>query len=216
MSQIQKILYEGKHFYIQREGTQIVAITRASATEYSRLDIKTKKAIHWYARKMCERIYHRFRNKEAPLEIVCLGSAAGAIPYELLSHYSKAHLTCVDIDYESLYVIQNSILKEFEPRVSFYEGDARQFLSTVNADTIDIVLNDLFTEQDSPPFIHTQTFLRSIFRCLKTQGLYLANTISDTIEYTHGSSIEKIGYDVERFSKKQEGVTNIVYEAVKD
>jgi spermidine synthase len=215
MSEPQKILYQGKEFYIQREGTQIVAITRTSATEYSRLDIKTKKAVHWYARKICDRIYYHYRNEDRPLEILCLGSSMGAIPYELLSHYPKSRVTCVDIDSESLYVAQNSVLKEFEGRVVYYEGDAKNFVLTANSDSFDIIINDLFTEQDSPPFIHTQTFLRAIFRCLKPQGLYFANTITDTFEFTHGIAIEKIGYDVERFSKKKEGLSNIIYESKK-
>lgn len=216
MSEPQKILYEGKDFYIQREGTQIVAITRESATEYSRLDIKTKKAIHWYARKICDQIYHFFRDVERPLEILCLGSAMGAIPYELLSHYPKARVSCVDIDGESLHVLQASILKEFTGRVVYYEGDAKNFVLTAQSDSFDIIINDLFTEQDSPPFIHTGSFLRATFRCLKDQGLYLANTITDTFEFTHGIAIEKIGYDVERATKKKEGMTNIVYQVVKN
>ncbi len=216
MSEPQKILYEGKEFYIQREGTQIVAITRLSATEYSRLDIKTKKATHWYARKMCERIYYHFPDKDEPITILCLGSAMGAVPYELLSAYPNAHITCVDIDWESIYVMEKSILKEFEKRVTYFEGDARVFLQRCNPESFDIVLNDLFTEQDSPPFIHSNSFLRSIFRCLKHQGVYLANTITDVFEFTHGTAIEKIGYDVERFSKKKEGISNIIYEVLKD
>ncbi len=216
MSEPQKILYEGKEFYIQREGTQIVAITRTSATEYSRLDIKTKKAIHWYARKMCDRIYYHFRDEDKPLEILCLGSSMGAIPYELLSHYKHARLTCVDIDSESLYVAQNSVLKEFQDRVVYYEGDAKNFVLTANSDSFDIIINDLFSEQTSPPFIHSNSFLRAIFRCLKDEGLYLANTITNTFEFTHAIAIEKIGYDVERFTKKKEGITNIVYESLKN
>jgi spermidine synthase len=216
MSEIQKILYEGKDFYIQREGTQIVAITRVSATEYSRLDIKTKKAVHWYARKMCERIYYHFPDKDEPIRILCLGTAMGAIPYELLSHYPKASVTCVDIDWESLYVMEKSILKEFEGRVSYVEQDARLFVHECRPASYDIILNDIFTEQDSPPFVHSNAFLRSVFRCLKHQGLYLANTITDVFEFTHGTAIEKIGYDVERFPKKKEGVSNIVYEVLKD
>jgi SAM-dependent methyltransferase len=216
MSEPQKILYEGKEFYIQREGTHLVAITLGSATEYSRLDIKTKKAMHWYARKICDRIYHFFRNEEKPLEILCLGSAMGAIPYELLSHYPKARVSCVDIDRESLYIAQQAVLKEFEGRVTYYEGDAKNFVLTVNPDSYDILINDLFTEQDSPPFIHSQSFLRACFRCLKQKGLYFANTISDTFEFTHGTAIEKIGYDTVRYTKRKEGITNIVYEAIKD
>jgi spermidine synthase len=216
MSEPQKILYEGKEFYIQREGTQIVAITRLSGTEYSRLDIKTKRATHWYARKLCERIYYHFPDKQEAITILCLGSAMGAVPYELLSAYPNAHVTCVDIDWESIYVMKKSILKEFEGRVSYFEGDARVFLEKANGESFDLILNDLFTEQDSPPFIHSNTFLRSLFRCLKHQGVYLANTISDVFEFTHGTAIEKIGYDVVRFSKKKEGVSNIVYEVLKD
>ena len=216
MSDIQKILYEGKEFYIQREGTQIVAITRLSATEYSRLDIKTKKAVHWYARKICERIYYHFPDRQEAIHILCLGSAMGAVPYELLSAYPNAHVTCVDIDWESIYILEKSILKEFEKRVTYFEGDARVFLQQCNPETFDIVLNDLFTEQESPPFIHSNSFLRSTFRCLKHQGLYFANTITNVFEFTHGTALEKIGYDVERFTKKKEGVSNIIYEVLKD
>jgi spermidine synthase len=216
MSEPQKILYEGKEFYIQREGTQIVAITRLSGTEYSRLDIKTKRATHWYARKLCERIYYHFPDKRESITILCLGSAMGAVPYELLSQYPNAHVTCVDIDWESIYVMEKSILKEFEKRVTYFEGDARIFLQESQPERFDIVINDLFTEQHSPPFIHSNSFLRSALRCLKHQGLYFANTITDVFEFTHGTAIEKIGYDVERFSKKKEGVSNIIYEVLKD
>lgn len=214
MNKEQKIIYEGKDFFIQREGTQLVAITRLSSTEYSRLDIKTKKAVHWYARKMLDRIYFWFREKEAPLHLLCLGSAMGAVPYEFLTNYPNAKVTCVDIDHESIYVIQKSILKEFENRVFYFEGDARSFLAQTK-DRFEIVLNDMFTEQDSPPFIHSLSFLRSVFSCLKPQGLYLANTITDVFDFTHGVAIEKIGYDTERFTKKKIGLSNIIYEARK-
>jgi spermidine synthase len=140
----------------------------------------------------------------------------GAVPYELLTAYPNARVTCVDIDWESIYVMEKSVLKEFEKRVSYFEGDARVFLQKCLPETFDIILNDLFTEQDSPPFIHSNSFLRSMLRCLKHQGLYLANTITDVFEFTHGTAIEKIGYDVERFSKKKEGVSNIIYEVLKD
>ena len=216
MSEPQKVLYEGKDFYIQREGTQIVALTRASATEYSRLDIKTRKAVHWYARKMCERIYHYYRDTEEPLEFLILGLAMGAVPYELLSHYKNARVVCVDIDKESLFVAQNAVLKEFQGRVVYYEGDAKNFVQTANSDSFDIIINDLFSEQQSPPFIHSNSFLRSTFRCLKQNGLYLANTITNTFEFTHGIAIERLGYDVERYTKKKEGITNIVYVVAKE
>ena len=216
MSEVNKILYKGKEFYIQREGTQIAAITHNTATEYSRLDVKTKRAVHWYARKICDRIYYHFPDKEEAFDILCLGSAMGAIPYELLSYYPKCHITCVDIDWESIYVMEKSILKEFVGRVTYFEGDARLFLQQCSPESFDIILNDLFTEQDSPPFIHSNAFLRSIFHCLKHEGLYFANTITDVFEFTHGIAIEKIGYEVERFTKKKEGMSNIIYEVLKD
>lgn len=216
MSKDQGVIYEGNDFYIKKEGTQLVAITRSTTTEYSRLDIKTKKAIHWYARKMCERIYYWFPREEQPLHILCLGSAMGALPYELLSHYPTSTVTCVDIDHESLYVIEKSVLKEFGSRVLYYEGDARLFLEEAGKESFDIVINDLFTEQSSPPFIHSLPFLRSIFHILKPEGLYLANTITNVFDYSHSTAIEKVGYDTQRFSKRSEGRSNIVYEARKD
>jgi hypothetical protein len=210
-----KVLFNGTHFQILQEGTQLVALTKSSATEYSRLDIKTKKAVHWYARKICDRIYYHFRNTEAPLQICCLGSAMGAIPFELLVHYPNAQVTCVDIDSESLYVLENSILKSFGTRVTYDNMDAREFVKELFVDEFNIIINDLFSEQESPPFIHSNSFLRDVFRGLKPQGLYFANTITNTFEFTHGIAIEKIGYDVERFSKKKEGISNIIYESKK-
>lgn len=215
MSEPQKILYEGKNFYIQREGNQIVAITRLSATEYSRLDVQAKRATHWYARTICDFVYKQYKNKEEPLKILCLGSAMGALPYELLSEYKNAIVTCVDIDWESIYILEKSILKEFENRVEYFTGDAREFLQESDTEEFDIIINDLFTEQDSPPFIHSQTFLRSLFRSLKHHGFYFANTISDAFVMTHGIAIEKIGYSFERFLRNK-GKTNIVYVSKKD
>ncbi len=211
-----KVVFNGTHFQILQEGTQLVAITKSGQTEYSRLDIKTQKAVHWYARKICDRIYYSFRDTDAPLQICCLGSAMGAIPFELLLHYPKAQVTCVDIDSESLFVLENSILKSFGPRVVYDNMDAREFVKELYTNEFDIIINDLFSEQNSPPFIHTFPFLRDIFRGLKPKGVYFANTITNTFEFTHGIAIEKIGYDVERFTKKKEGITNIIYESVKN
>ena len=210
-----KVLFNGTHFQILQEGTQLVAVTKKTQTEYSRLDIKTKKAVHWYARKICDRIYYHFRNTDAPLQICCLGSAMGAIPFELLVQYPNAQVTCVDIDSESLFVLENSILKSFGQRVVYDNMDAREFVKELYTNEFDIIINDLFSEQDSPPFIHTTSFLRDIFHGLKPRGLYFANTITDTFEFTHGIAIEKLGYDVERFSKKKEGLSNIIYEVLK-
>jgi spermidine synthase len=210
-----KLLFNGAHFEIIQEGTQLVALTKKTQTEYSRLDIKTKKAVHWYARKICDRILYYFRNPERPLQICCLGSAMGAIPFELLVHYPNSQVTCVDIDSESLFVLENSILKSFGSRVIYDNMDAKEFVKELDLNEFDIIINDLFSEQDSPPFIHSNSFLRDVFRGIKPQGLYFANTITDTFEFTHGIAIEKIGYTVERFTKKREGLTNIIYEALK-
>jgi 2-polyprenyl-3-methyl-5-hydroxy-6-metoxy-1,4-benzoquinol methylase len=210
-----KVLFNGTHFQVLQEGTQLVAVTKKTQTEYSRLDLKTNKSIHWYARKICDRISYFFRNSDAPLQICCLGSAMGAIPFELLVQYPKAEVTCVDIDSESLFVLEHSILKSFGKRVVYENMDAREFVKELYTNEFDIIINDLFSEQDSPPFIHSSSFLRDIFRGLKPKGVYFANTITDTFEFTHGIAIERLGYDVERYTKKKEGITNIVYEALK-
>lgn len=216
MSEIKKILYEGKEFVIQQEGTELVAITKKTGTEYSRLDMKTKKAVHWYARKICDRIYYHYRDFDTHLNICCLGSAMGAIPFELLNKYPNAEITCVDIDYESLYILEHSILKPFANRVVYEQMNAKDFVKELESNEFDIIINDLFSEQTTPPFVHTSSFLRDVFRGLKHEGLYFANTITDTFEFTHGIAIEKIGYTVERFTKRPQGMTNIVYEVIKD
>jgi spermidine synthase len=98
----------------------------------------------------------------------------------------------------------------------FEEMDAKLFANELETNEFDIIINDLFSEQESPPFIHSNSFLRNVFRGLKPKGVYFANTISNTFEFTHGTMIEKIGYDVQRFTKVPQGISNIVYEVVKD
>jgi spermidine synthase len=209
------LLFEGNTIEIYQEGPELVAKTKGKGLEYSRLNLQTNKATHWYARTICDRILSRYPKKEQPLRICCLGTSMGAIPYELLHSYPKAKITCVDIDAESLYILKHSILKSFGSRVHYKEMDAKDFLKTVEPNTFDIVINDLFSEDESPEFINTEIFLQTLWTILKSKGLYFANTYTDRLDLTHGSLLEERGFHVKRYSMYPTGKTNVIYEAGK-
>lgn len=139
----------------------------------------------------------------------------GAIPYELLHSYRQAKVTCVDIDAESLYILEHSILKQFGKRVQYKVMDAKHFVSTVEPRSFDIVINDLFSEDESPEFINTEAFLQTVWTILKGKGLYLANVYTDTFNVTHGSHLKARGFQIERYVMYPLGKTNVIYKAVK-
>lgn len=208
------LLFQGTTIQIHQEGPELVATTKGKGLEYSRLNLQTKKATHWYARTICDRIDSLFPRKDQPLRICCLGTSMGAIPYELLHSYPKAKITCVDIDTESLYLLKHSILQAFGTRVLYKEMDAKDFVRTMKPHSVDIVINDLFSEDESPGFIHDDAFLQPIWTSLRTKGVYFANVYTDTLDLTHGSRLQKQGFTVQRYPMYPYGKTNVIYEAV--
>ena len=204
------ILFRGNTIDIYQEGPELVAITKGNNLEYSRLNVKSKKATHWYAQKICDKILEAFPKKQMSLNICCLGSSMGAIPYELLHTYQKAVITCVDIDKESIFIAKHSILKMFGNRVTYKEMDANEFVKKVPAKTFDIVINDMFFEDKSPQFINTHEFIKAIWNILKPKGYYFANTYTDTLDMTHDTLLKQNGFRVERHARYPTGTSNIV------
>jgi spermidine synthase len=209
------LLFRGTTIDIYQEGPELVAKTKGKGLEYSRLNLETKKATHWYARRICDTIASHFPKKQQSIHICCLGTSMGAIPYELLHSYRQAKVTCVDIDAESLYILEHSILKQFGKRVQYKVMDAKHFVSTVEPRSFDIVINDLFSEDESPEFINTEAFLQTVWTILKGKGLYLANVYTDTFNVTHGSHLKARGFQIERYVMYPLGKTNVIYKAVK-
>jgi 2-polyprenyl-3-methyl-5-hydroxy-6-metoxy-1,4-benzoquinol methylase len=208
------LVFRGNEIDIYQIGPELLAITREKGLEYSRLNLQTKKATHWYARIICDKIISFFPKKQT-LHICCLGSSMGAIPYELLASFPNAEVTCVDIDKESLYILQHSILKPFGNRVLYKEIDANHFVKKMESNRYDIVINDLFSEDISPPFIHTETFIQNIWNIIKPKGIYFANTYTDSFDTTHESLLKMRGFHVKKYLRYPIGKTNIVFEGVK-
>ena len=208
-------LFTGKYIEIIQEGPELVALTRGKGLEYSRLNLQTKRATHWYARLINDRIYIEYPNKNQALSICCLGSSMGAIPYELLYEYPNSKVVCVDIDLESLYILEYSILKSFGKRVLYKDMDAKEFVETMKQHSYDIIINDLFSEDESPEFVNTKSFLQRIWNGLKPTGFYFANTYTDHFDTTHGSLLEQTGFHVLRYPYRNTGKTNVIYEAKK-
>ncbi|MFO0942279.1 MAG: peptide chain release factor N(5)-glutamine methyltransferase [Pirellulales bacterium] len=85
------------------------------------------------------------------LEIVDVGTGSGAIAVSIAKHYSKCHMTAVDISPAALSVAQRNAQRHglTEDRIKFVEGD---LLSWCNADQkFDLILSN-------PPYVSTDEF----------------------------------------------------------
>lgn len=206
-----KPVFYGKEFNIYQEGPELVALTNSTEVEYSRLNVETKKASHWYARHICDRIYAMYPKRTMSLKICCLGSAMGAIPFELLHAYPNCHITCVDIDPESILVLKKSLLKPFANRVRYVLGDAEQFVQKMKSKTYHVIINDLFSEFESPPFVHTREFVLKCLNSLKPSGVYFANTFSDASGGPHKTLLNSLDIPFLMTSEHQQNLSNVVY-----
>lgn len=209
---MKNLLYNGGEFIIVQDGNDIVSITKKEDIEYSRLDVKEGKAKHWYARQIMDFLYQKYGNKK-PISVLFLGVALGAMPYELLRHNDLARAVCVDIDPESVFLVQQSILKQFGERAVVVQEDAKTFVSRIPPKSFDVVVVDIFSQDRTPAFLQEKPFLQNCFRLLKPNGSYVANIIAQSSDMSYGIVLRSFANQVHRIARDPQGKTNIVYMA---
>jgi spermidine synthase len=209
---MKNLLYDGAEFIIVQDGNDIVSITKKEDIEYSRLDVKEGKAKHWYARQIMDFLYEKY-GKQKPISVLFLGVALGAMPYELLRQNGVATAVCVDIDPESVFLVQKSILKQFGERALVVQEDAKTFVSRIPAKSFDAVVVDIFSQDRTPAFLQEKSFLQNCFRLLKPNGAYVANIIAQSSDMSYGIVLRSFANQVHRVARDPQGKTNIVYMA---
>ena len=205
------IIYRAKEFYLKKEGDDLVSYTHNNQ-EYSRLDTKTGKSNNWYSTVLCNRIIEKLKEKKNAT-VCMLGGAGGAMSYELLTYLPNVKVTTVDIDAESIKVLNEVILKKFGRRSEGVAADAKAFINRVKPGSFDVIVVDIFIEHIVPPFVKTKTFTKACLRALKPGGSLLTNIISDASDSSYGDLLVSLGLEVFTIKEREEGPVNLLYEA---
>lgn len=125
--------------------------------EYSRINLESKKAKHWYARQICNTIskYIEVNNLfETKIDILVMGVALGSIIIELLNDYPNVFITGIDISNEYFeFVKSNSDIR----RLKLIKQDAMMYINYSN-EIYDIVVCDIFNGINLPNFILNSKF----------------------------------------------------------
>lgn len=205
------IIYRGKEFYLKKEGDDFVSYTHKHQ-EYSRLDTKTGKSNNWYSTVLCNRIVEKLSEKKNA-SVCMLGGAGGAMSYELLTYLPNVKVTTVDIDAESIKVLNEVILKKFGRRSEGIAEDAKTFIAKVKPGSFDVIVIDIFIEHFVPPFVKTKSFTKACLRALKPGGSLLTNIISDASDTVYGDLLISLGLQVFTIKQDEEGLVNLLYES---
>jgi len=207
------IFYRGKDFYLKREGDDLVSYTHNNQ-EYSRLDVKTGKSNNWYSTVLCNRIIEKLKGKKNAT-VCMLGGAGGAMSYELLTYLPNVKVTTVDIDAESIKLLNEVILKKFGRRSEGVAADAKAFINRMKPGSFDVIVIDIFIEHNVPPFVMTKAFTKACLRALKPEGSLLTNIISDSSDKKYGDLLLSLGLEVFTIRQGEGGLVNLLYEVVK-
>jgi 2-polyprenyl-3-methyl-5-hydroxy-6-metoxy-1,4-benzoquinol methylase len=163
--------------------------------EYSRINLESKKAKHWYARQICNTIskYIEVNNLfETKIDILVMGVALGSIIIELLNDYPNVFITGIDISNEYFeFVKSNSDIR----RLKLIKQDAMMYINYSN-EIYDIVVCDIFNGINLPNFILNSKFLYQINKILKSNGLFIMNTINVTKDRLHNKLSESFGSNI--------------------
>ena len=209
---MRKTLFEGKDFRIEQSGNDIISLTKKEGIEYSRFDMKEGRAKHWYARQMLDFLYSKYGYMK-PISVLFLGAALGAMPYELLRQNPNATVVCVDIDPESVLLLNQAILKPFGRRSQVVQEDAKKFVAVIPAESFDVVIIDIFFEDRTPTFLKENPFLQNCFRILRKGGVFMANIITQSSDLSYGILLRSMANTIFRVARDPQGKTNVVYMA---
>lgn len=124
-----------------------------------------------------------FRPVDRPLRILMLGLGAGAAIKKIQQYACIDQVIAVDIDATHIYIAKK-FLHLTDRSISLQRADAEQWLSRYNGPAFDIIIDDLFYEQDGEPLravdLHSNNgaWLSLLKRHLLKGGLLIANCTS--------------------------------------
>ena len=152
-------------------------ITYSKNGQYEYSCLRGRRACHWYAQQMIERVVEMAPHAT---RILLLGLAGGAMAIDLASRLPRAHITAVDIDESFVVLAKHMVQSQFSDlasRIHIVHADAKTFVKQSKS-TFDVVLCDVFVDTDVPAFVQTLAFTQAVRNHLSRHGLYIVNTIA--------------------------------------
>ncbi len=105
-----------------------------------------------------------------PQRILLLGVGAGALLHFLRHHYPHSRITGVDNDAALIEHAQQELgLPRADARLDYAITDARDFLAD-GTDRFDLIVTDIFTGPQSPPWVISGEFIRAVQQRLSPTG----------------------------------------------
>lgn len=143
--------------------------------------LSTAHAIYSY-----EDLYHNFRlafnylqpEKKGIQSVLILGFAMGSICQLLESRGLKANYLGIEIDPIIIDWSERYILSELSANICIQQADAAKFLQR-NTDKFELILIDLFVDNQVPEAFRTIDFLQNIQEHLAPNGRIIYNSMSD-------------------------------------
>lgn len=121
--------------------------------------------------------------KLKPLRVLVLGVGAGAAIKKISDYVPNVSIVAVDIDKVHLQVARRFVGLN-RHKVKLVHADAISWLKAYKGPAFDLIIDDLFFDQDGEPFRavafadKNAFWLRRIKACLSPQGLLIANCVS--------------------------------------
>ncbi len=108
-----------------------------------------------------------------PLRALCIGSAAGTIPGQLIHFYPRVRVDGVEID-PQVVDIGRKLFGMNEANLSIHVGDGRPFLMTTN-NHYDLIGLDAFRQPYIPFYLATREFFQTAASHLTAEGVVMVN-----------------------------------------
>ena len=124
--------------------------------------------------------------KEKPKSILMLGLGAGSA-IDILNRRCnwKHRITVVEIDQKLIELAKVHFnLSQYE-HVDTIQGDASLVVKELNKGQYDLIIDDVFWDDDIPAFCRTSDYLEANASLLSKNGVYLRNTMVMKTEASH-------------------------------
>lgn len=146
-----------------------------------RYQLATQNAIYSYADLYSNYslTFQQVKIETLPIQnVLILGFGLGSIPYMLENiFHQNYHYTAVEIDEEIIYLFNKYVGDEIKSPIEFICGDAEVFMA-VNQNQYDLIIVDLFIDDEIPVAFETPEFLEHIKKALSPKGMVFYNRLA--------------------------------------
>lgn len=201
-------------FRLEQEESSMSGLLELHYRE-GRYMLSTENAIYSY-----QDLYHNFRlafdylepEKKGIKSVLILGFAMGSVCQLLENRGLNANYLGIEIDPVIIKWTKQYILPELAANISLKQADAIAFLQE-NTDKFELILIDLFIDNQVPELFRTKDFLLSIQEHLTLNGRIIYNSMSS--QKGHSSFLEQFQQVFPQMHSLQIGENQLLFNSPK-